>query len=173
MKQITLVTGGEKCGKSSYALNLAGRYGKKAFIATSEPFDEGMRRRIAKHQSERDKSFITVEEPLDLAGALKSLPDDIEVALIDCLTVWMGNLLHKHGIIEEQPAEVSAFIERLKQPGCDLIIVTNEVGMGIIPHNDLARRFRFLAGLLNQAVAGQANKAVLMISGLPLVLKDE
>jgi len=173
MRRITLITGGEKSGKSSYALSLTAPYAKKAFIATAEAFDGEMRERITKHQRERDESFLTIEEPLDLAGALRAVPAHVEVAVIDCLTVWMGNLLHRHGMVTEEFAEVSAFIEALKQPRCDLIVVTNEVGMGIIPQNDMARRFRYLAGMLNQEVGRLAGHAVLMVSGIPLIIKGE
>ena len=109
----------------------------------------------------------------DPARALTAIPDDVEVAVIDCLTVWMGNLLYRYGIIKEDCDEVSRFVKTIQQPGCDLIIVTNEVGMGIIPENDMARRFRYLAGLLNQEVGRQATEAFLMVSGLPLALKGE
>ena len=132
-----------------------------------------MRDRIAKHKEERGDDFITIEEPLSLARALEAVPAQVEVAVIDCLTVWMGNLLFRHGIIKGDYEEVSDFIQAIRQPGCDLIIVTNEVGMGIIPENDMARRFRYLAGLLNQEVARQASQAILMVSGLPLTLKGE
>ena len=173
MKHIVFITGGGRSGKSRYALQLASQYDKKAFIATAEPIDEEMQERIARHRRERGESFITIEEPLDLAGAVGSLPPEIDVAVIDCLTVWLGNLMHRREVENQEFPELSAFIDALKDPPCDLIIIANEVGMGIIPHNEMARRFRDLAGGLNQKVAGLASRVVLMVSGIPLAVKEE
>ena len=167
----TLVTGGGRSGKSRYALELPLPRKAKAFIATAQPLDEEMRARIEKHREDRGEEFLTVEEPLDLARALGSLPDGIEVAVVDCLTVWLGNLVHRHEGEAGGFPEVPAFVEVLRDPPCDLIIVTNEVGMGIVPANELARRFRDLAGTVNQAIATLADEVVLMVSGVPLVVK--
>ena len=122
---------------------MAGRCsGKRVFIATAEPFDDEIRDRIEKHREERGKAFQTVEEPLDLAGALRALSDDVEIAVVDCLTLWLGNLMHYRGEQTEVYPEVSELIQILDAPPCDLIFVTNEVGMGVIPENAMARRFR-------------------------------
>lgn len=172
MGKATLITGGGRSGKSRHALELAGCYKRKAFVATAEPLDEEMRRRIAAHRKMRGASFLTVEEPVDLAGAIASLPDDVEVAVVDCLTVWLGNLTHRHGTNSSGFGEVDAFLDVLKGPPCDLIIVTNEVGMGIIPHNPMARQFRDMAGALNQEVARLAERVILMVSGIPLTVKE-
>ena len=167
----TLVTGGGRSGKSRYALDLALPRDSKAFIATAEPLDDEMRARIAKHREDRGEEFITIEEPFDLAAALQSLPEGTEVAVIDCLTVWLGNLVHRHRSGEGGFPEVPALVEVLRDPPCDLIIVTNEVGMGIVPNSEIARRFRDLAGTVNQTVAALADEVVLMVSGVPLVVK--
>jgi adenosylcobinamide kinase / adenosylcobinamide-phosphate guanylyltransferase len=169
--KITLITGGSRSGKSSYALSLARPYKKPIFLATAEPFDGEMSDRIRRHQAERGDTFITIEEPVELAKALASLPAGTEVVLIDCLTVWLGNLMHKQGLREEPYAEVEALYVFLKNPPCDLIFVTNEVGSGIIPADALTRAYRDHAGWLNQEVARRADQVVLVTCGLPLTLK--
>lgn len=163
---ITFITGGARSGKSRYALDLAGRYARPAFIATAEAFDEEMRDRIRRHREEREARYVTIEEPLDLAGALRRLPPQTEVAIVDCLTVWLGNLLH-HQKIEE----TDAFLAVLADPPCPLVLISNEVGMGGIAMSPLGREFADRLGRLNQEVAARADRAVLIVSGLPLVLK--
>jgi adenosylcobinamide kinase/adenosylcobinamide-phosphate guanylyltransferase len=173
MPDVCYVTGGARSGKSSFALQLAAPYVKKVFLATAEPFDEEMVLRIGKHRDERGEHFTTVEEPLYLDHALRELPADTEVVLLDCLTVWTGNLMHYaetkgEGEIEKR---INLFLEVLRSPPCNIILVSNEVGMGIVPENALARRFRDIAGILNQRVASLATEAWLLCSGLPLRLK--
>jgi adenosylcobinamide kinase/adenosylcobinamide-phosphate guanylyltransferase len=171
MKRVVLVTGGSRSGKSSHALDLAGSYRKKAFIATAEALDQEMRARIEEHRRQRDPSFHTVEAPLDLAGALDALPPEVEVAVIDCVTVWLGNLFHHRLIKDETAAEIGAFLTTIERPPCDLIIVTNEVGMGIIPGDHETRRFRDAAGRINQHLARVAHEVILTVCGIPLQLK--
>ena len=173
MSRTTLVTGGGRSGKSRYALELAAPHQAKAFIATAEAFDEEMRARIARHRQERGDDFVTVEAPLDVAGALQSLPTDVEFAVVDCLTVWLANLLHHRGATDLTCPEIERFLDVLDAPPCNLAVVTNEVGMGIIPDNAQARAYRDLAGLLNQRVAERADRVVLMVSGCPLIIKGE
>jgi adenosylcobinamide kinase / adenosylcobinamide-phosphate guanylyltransferase len=173
---LTLISGGARSGKSRYALELSARSGRAAFIATAEPFDDEMRDRIQRHREEREGRYFTVEEPVDLAGALDRLPAGTEIAVVDCLTVWLGNLIHRRGdgALSGDPedfAEVAALLAALDRPPCPLILVTNEVGLGVIPGNALARTFIDLAGRLNQRVAARAQRVVFMISGLPLALK--
>jgi adenosylcobinamide kinase / adenosylcobinamide-phosphate guanylyltransferase len=170
MPKITLITGGGRSGKSSYALELAAGFGKKAFIATAMPIDDELLERIRRHKEERDPSYKTIEEPLDLADAVDSLSEEgVEVAIVDCLTVWIGNCLHHQESITD--VIVEAFLDSLKTPACDLILVTNEVGMGIIPDNALARKYRDVLGSVNQQVARMADKVVLMVSGIPVEIK--
>jgi len=173
MKKIILITGGGRSGKSRYALGLAEAYPKKAFIATAEPIDKEMEERIIKHRQERGEAFLTIEEPLDLSKAIYSLPRDIEVAVIDCLTVWLGNLMHRTEKTDRLFPEVTSFLKALKASSCDLIIITNEVGMGVIPSNKLARQYRDISGQLNQSVACLADQVILMVSGFPLIIKGE
>ena len=172
MKELTLVTGGARSGKSRYALHLAEHYtGKRVFIATAEPIDDEIRARIEKHRQERGEVFQTIEEPLDLAGALRTLSTDVEIAVVDCLTLWLGNLMHHRGTEVEVYPEISDLLRVLEDPPCDLIFVTNEVGMSVVPENRMARRFRDSAGWLNQELARRAERVVLMVSGLAVPLK--
>ena len=172
MKRVTLVTGGSRSGKSRYAIATALTYEKRAFIATAPVCDEEMERRIAAHRAERGDRFVTIEAPTDPAKAFDSLAPDAEVALLDCLTVWVGNLMHEHGSDVDAFPEVEAFFSLLEDPPVDVILVTNEVGSGVIPENAMARRFRDLAGMINQRVAARADKVVLCVSGIPVTIKE-
>ena len=171
MKRITLVTGGSRSGKSKHALELAASYNNKAFIATAEATDEEMRARIDRHRRERDSSYLTVEEPLNLAMALKALPRETEVAVLDCITVWLGNLFHREKLTGETCPEIDAFLEILETPPCHLILVTNEVGMGVIPADGATRLFRDTAGSINQILAERAHEVIFSVSGIPLRVK--
>lgn len=172
MPEVTYVTGGARSGKSAYALQLAEPYGLRVFIATAEAFDDEMRVRIDRHRDERADTFITIEEPLHLDRALASLPEGTGVVLVDCLTVWLGNMMHHLGDDEAIAARIDALLEVLEAPPCDVILVSNEVGMGIVPENAMARRFRDLAGTINRRVAERSSRAFLLCSGLPLALKN-
>jgi len=173
MNRITLFTGGGRSGKSRQAMERALAYpAPRVFIATAEPLDDEMRERIARHRRERGASFETIEEPVDLAGALRRVPPGTTVALVDCLTVWLGNVMHRRGEAAREYPEIAALVAALRSAPCDVILVTNEVGLGIIPaDNELSRRFRDQAGWLNQAVAQVADEVVLVVSGIPLTLK--
>jgi len=129
-----------------------------------------MRERIARHRKERGDSFLTIEAPIGLAGAVQSLPANIEAAVVDCLTMWLGNLMHQGA--RERP-ETEALFQVLRKPRCNLIVVSNEVGMGIVPDNPMARRFRDLAGQLNQDVARLAERVDFMVSGIAMTVKGE
>ena len=171
MPRVTLLTGGGRSGKSAYALRLMHPYARKAFVATAEAFDDEMRDRIRRHQDERGAGFFTIEEPLNLAGAIRGLAGHADAAIVDCLTVWLGNLMHHRGADCPAYPEVDDFIETLAAPPCDLVLVTNEVGLGIIPMDAMTRRYRDLAGLINQRVAAAADTVILMVSGIPLKIK--
>jgi adenosylcobinamide kinase/adenosylcobinamide-phosphate guanylyltransferase len=167
---ITFITGGARSGKSRYALGIAAgpRYHRPAFIATAEAFDEEMAERIRHHREERGARFFTIEEPVDLAGALRRIPPGTDVVVLDCLTVWLGNLLHRGA-----EGEIERFLTALDDPPCTLVIVSNEVGFGGIALTPMGRAFTDLLGRLNQDVAARADRAVMMVSGLPLLLKGE
>jgi adenosylcobinamide kinase/adenosylcobinamide-phosphate guanylyltransferase len=171
MNDITFVTGGARSGKSRYALETASHMSRKVFIATAEITDEEMRRRILRHQLERGEEYITIEEPIDLAGALFKLSKETEIAVVDCLTVWLGNLMHYRESGVDDYTEVHDFLDALRKPPCSLVIVSNETGMGLVPETPLGRHFRDLAGTVNQAAARMADRVVLMVSGIPLFIK--
>ncbi|MEI6809664.1 MAG: bifunctional adenosylcobinamide kinase/adenosylcobinamide-phosphate guanylyltransferase [bacterium] len=173
MGKITLVTGGARSGKSSYALASAMSGRKRAFIATATACDAEMAERIAKHRMERANNFLTIEEPLDLAGALRSLPVGTDAVIIDCLTVWMGNLMHYHGAAMQTFPQIGEFLTAIGSAPFDLLVVTNEVGMGIVPDNEMGRKFRDMAGRLNAQVAQIADVVVLLVSGIPLTIKGK
>lgn len=162
----TLVLGGARSGKSAHAQRLAERSGlRPVMIATAEAWDDEMAGRIARHQAERGASWRTVEAPLDLVSALARLAAD-EIAVIDCLTLWVSNLMHAG---RDVAVETGRLLEAL--PGRATILVANEVGLGIVPDNALARAFRDEAGRANQRVAAAADEAVFIAAGLPLTLK--
>ena len=169
--EITLIIGGGRSGKSSYGEALAQTInGERIYIATAEVTDSEMAKRIEAHQRRRAGLFkITVEEPLDLANALKQTKG-ADVVLLDCLTVWLGNVVHKRGLLDHY-SEIEEFLEALKDVEGHLIIITNEVGQGIIPATELSRHYRDHAGWLNQAVAQIADKVVWMVAGIPVTVK--
>lgn len=131
-----------------------------------------MQIRIRNHQNERGAEFINFEEPLDIADVAERIPEEVEVTVLDCLTVWMGNLMHKNGFESDNYPQVERLLDKLKSWPTDILIVTNEVGMGIVPENKMARVFRDFAGKLNQQVAALADEVILMTSGIPLKIKE-
>ncbi len=165
---ITLILGGARSGKSRFALALAGRR-PRAFIATATAGDEEMAQRIARHKAERGAAWETIEEPLALVAALKRAADPRRIVVVDCLTFWLHNLMAER---RDVPAEIEALADALSGLSGHIVLVANEVGMGIVPDNPLARAFRDHAGRLNETVAARADRVVLMAAGLPLVLKD-
>ena len=172
MHKVTLVTGGGRSGKSSFAEELAASLEHKFYIATAEIMDEEMADRVSRHRSQRGESYTTIEEPIDLAGAVLAVPAGTQLILIDCLTVWLGNLMH-HFPDQDYPfPQVENLLKILRTPSCPILLVSNEVGSGIIPADAMARRYRDYAGWLNQAVAAVASDVVLVSCGLPLWLKQ-
>lgn len=168
-RRITLILGGARSGKSAYAEALgAGFEGRRAYIATAEMFDDEMRERAAAHRAQRGAGWNTVEAPVDLVRALTECTGSHPFVLVDCVTVWLGNLVH-HGW--DSAAEVERLCAALTAAPATVAIVANEVGLGIVPDNALARRFRDEAGRANQRIAAVADSAVFMAAGLPLILK--
>jgi adenosylcobinamide kinase / adenosylcobinamide-phosphate guanylyltransferase len=165
---LTLVIGGARSGKSAFAERLVtGNQRPRRYIATAEAWDDEMRARIARHRAERGADWVTVEAPLDLGAALAAARAD-EVVLVDCATLWLTNhLLADHDL----NAEAGALLAALATCPAPVVIVSNEVGWGIVPDNTLAREFRDEQGRLNQRLAEQASLVVTVIAGLPLVLK--
>nr|WP_254448979.1 bifunctional adenosylcobinamide kinase/adenosylcobinamide-phosphate guanylyltransferase [Thalassococcus sp. S3] len=164
----TLVLGGAASGKSAYAESLAEIARKsKAYIATAQAFDDEMRAKIDRHQTARGSGWHTIEEPFDLATALSQAPED-GVVLLDCATLWLSNhLLAEHDLQKEQDKLLDALLGA-DQP---IIVVSNEVGHGVVPENRLARRFRDAQGQLNIALAAQCDLVVQVVAGLPRALK--
>lgn len=164
---ITLITGGVKSGKSSFALKLSENFKKKAFIATGVAFDEEMKKRIEKHKQER-VGFDTFEEPVEIYKVIESLNQKYEVAILDCLTTYLGNIFYYEKDIENYTKKL---IDSLKRVNYNLIIVTNEVGWGIIPENKLSRKYVDSLGLLNKKVASLSDNVYLMVSGIGVKIK--
>ncbi len=172
-RDMTLVLGGVRSGKSRYALQLAARAQRVTFLATAERReDEEMQRKIERHRAERPQYWNTIEEPLNLAGAIASI-SNCDLLLIDCLTLFAGKLLDVHG--DNLPgisASIDALCSALKSSHCSIVLVSNEVGSGVVPAFELGRRYRDLLGEINQRVAAIADHVVLMVAGLPLTLKN-
>jgi adenosylcobinamide kinase/adenosylcobinamide-phosphate guanylyltransferase len=173
MGTVTLITGGARSGKSAHALALAeaGPGARRFFIATAEPLDDEMRERIAHHRARRPAEFTTVEEPLALAAALAALDGRADAVVVDCLTLWISNLMLAGRGDETVLAEARALAAALAGARFESIVVSGEVGAGIVPENAAARRFRDLLGWANQAVAQIAGRVVLMVAGCPLRIK--
>ncbi len=171
MDKIVLITGGARSGKSEFALEYTSQFNHKVFIATAEPIDNEMSDRIEMHKGQRGLDFITIEEPIDLAKTVSELDNSIDIAVIDCLTVWLGNLFHKINDVNLISHHIEHFITNICQSKCTFVIISNEIGMGIVPANGLARQFRDQAGNLNKRIAQVADLVILMVSGLPLTIK--
>jgi adenosylcobinamide kinase / adenosylcobinamide-phosphate guanylyltransferase len=162
----TLILGGARSGKTAHALRAAEATDRDlVMIATAEALDAEMAERIARHRAERGPRWRTLEAPLDLADALEQV-GAAETAVVDCLTLWVSNLMHA-----EQDLELAADQLIAALVGRDVFLVSNEVGLGIVPDNALVRRFRDAAGRLNQQVAAAADRVIFIAAGLPLVLK--
>lgn len=164
---IILVGGGSRSGKSRYALELAKQQGARlAFVATAQAFDGEMSDRIRKHREERDGAFTTLEEPLEVAAALERAGRDYDVIVVDCLTLWVSNLM-----LSDREIPTEELIAAVRAIPATVIFVSNEVGCGIVPENAMARRFRDLAGSLNQRVAAAASEVYWMAFGIPFKVK--
>ncbi|MBI5819856.1 MAG: bifunctional adenosylcobinamide kinase/adenosylcobinamide-phosphate guanylyltransferase [Verrucomicrobia bacterium] len=173
--QLVLILGGCRSGKSRFALELGGRLGRrKMFVATAEPFDDEMRQRIARHRADRGRDWQTVEAPIALSEALRDHASGVDVVVLDCLTIWLGNLLCP----ERQPSRwqgeaIPSLLAELGRRRAHIVVVSNEVGLGIVPDNALTRQFRDEQGRLNQQVAAIADCVVFMAAGLPMILKGK
>ena len=166
--RLTLVLGGARSGKSRYAESLIAAHAPPwVYVATAEPLDDEMRARIAEHRARRGADWRAVEAPRDLAGALERHTAGGPV-LVDCLTLWLSNLMLADADIEAESTRLETALAGVAGP---VVLVSNEVGSGIVPDNALARRFRDAQGRLNQRMAGRADRVVLMVAGLPLVVK--
>jgi adenosylcobinamide kinase / adenosylcobinamide-phosphate guanylyltransferase len=175
---LTLVLGAARSGKSHFAQSLCFAP-RVAYIATARAEDDEMRRRIARHLQNRPDHWLTIEEPLDLAAAVGQASPRADIILIDCLTVWLSNLMWDRR--DQPPKLIDTQIETCAQSQIDqlaalaserdLIVVSNEVGAGIVPDNELARRFRDLQGFVNQRCAACADRVFLTVAGIPVPIK--
>lgn len=185
-----LITGGRRSGKSSYALSLAEAIGPtRLYIATAEALDDEMKDRIARHRKERGDEWETIEEPVDVADIVRESRRH-DVVLVDCFTLWLCNLMHiregdspaftedasHHRIGTVPDEEILAQIDDLAAACRDstvpVIAVTNELGLGVIPGDPLSRRYTDLAGIMNQRMAESADRVVMVVSGIPMILKE-
>ncbi|MDD4183136.1 MAG: bifunctional adenosylcobinamide kinase/adenosylcobinamide-phosphate guanylyltransferase [Candidatus Omnitrophica bacterium] len=173
MGKIIFILGGARSGKSSFALKLAkkSKKNKVAFIATGQARDCEMKKRILLHRLTRPSNFKTFEEALNLSGLLKKISSGFDVIIIDCLTLLVSNLMLKKFKEEKILDEINKISTILKKINIKAIIVSNEVGLGIVPQTKLGRGFRDIAGKVNQAVAKNADNVFFMVSGLPWRLK--
>lgn len=171
-KKLILITGGCRSGKSRYALDWADRhFSKKFYLATAEPLDEEMVQRIRNHRKARGPEWQTIEEPVEVATAISRHGGEGAVFLLDCMTLWISNLLLKWDDDEKIMKELGRLIEALRENKGSFIVVSNEVGMGIVPADPVSRRFRDLSGTANQRIARAADAVIFMVSGIPLFLK--
>jgi len=175
LKEVIFVIGGCRSGKSGHALETAEKLAgnKKIFIATCIPQDAEMKQRVERHQKERGRDWQTLEAPVDLPQAVAASSRQADVLLVDCLTLWISNLLLAIADDEIITERIFSLAQTLGSASCPVILVSNEVGTGIVPENQLARRFRDLVGTANQTLAEQADKVVWMVAGIPVQIKGE
>lgn len=166
--RVTLILGGARSGKSRRALQLAEGARRKVYVATAEALDAEMADRIAQHRSERGTDWETIEAPRDLAAVLQTPVHADALLVVDCLTLWLSNLLCADA---DLAAEQERLIVAIRSSKAQLVIVSNEVGLGLVPETPLGRAFRDAQGRLNQAVAAAADRVEFVAAGLPLVLK--
>jgi len=169
MAHTVLIIGGARSGKSGYAEDLASaHHGRRVYIATAEAGDEEMALRIEAHRSRRGDGWLTIEEPLELISALRTAASDDAFVLVDCLTLWLSNLMLARRDVGTEVADLCDVMKAL--PG-RICLVSNEVGLGIVPDTPLGRCFRDEAGFANQMVAREADEVLFMVAGLPMRLK--
>lgn len=173
MGKIILILGGARSGKSTYALELAKKYKKVAFIATCQALDKEMEERINLHKKTRPKHWDTFEEPEKLTELLSRIGNDFDCILIDCLTLLVSNLTLSGKSQEAVVKNIEEMLVVLKKKKAAVIMVSNEVGLGIVPDNKLGRVFRDIAGRVNQAVAKKAGEVYFTVSGIPMRIKGD
>jgi len=172
MKETVLVIGGCRSGKSSHALYLANQIpGQKIFIATCIPHDKEMENRVLRHKKQRSRAWSTLEVPVRLPEEIGKNSRKKNVILVDCLTLWINNLFLENNDQSNIDGHIRKLIQSLEKAECPIILVSNEVGTGIVPENRLARLFRDAAGFTNQRVAACVNKVIWMVAGIPVGVK--
>lgn len=172
---LILVIGGVRSGKSRFALSLCSQYVRVAYIATARPEDEETRARIARHRQERPADWVTIEEPLDICEAVQRQASVAETILLDCLTMWLSNFCFERRDWAQEGIEQAACDEIGRLSGaaarCRLVVVTNEVGCGIVPAYPAGRMFRDLLGLVNQRIAREAEVVYQVVAGIDIPIK--
>ncbi|MBI4698804.1 MAG: bifunctional adenosylcobinamide kinase/adenosylcobinamide-phosphate guanylyltransferase [Nitrospirae bacterium] len=181
--KIIFITGGARSGKSSFALKEALKIsGKKAYIATAEALDDEMKDRVEMHKKDRVGEWDTYEVPVEISKIINEIKDKYDVIVIDCLTLWLSNVMLQSAQSENAINEFLQVLSSLSRSsssnrlngfnGLNLFIVSNEVGMGIVPDNEMARKFRDIAGFVNQKVAETADEVYLVTAGIPIKIKN-
>ena len=170
----TLVIGGCRSGKSGHAQLLAEKIrGSKLYLATCVPRDAEMQTRVELHQQQRGADWQTLEEPVEIAAAIDRHGGAHAVILVDCLTLWTSNILLSPGGQPELATACRALVQSLANAQCPVILVSNEVGAGIVPENELARLYRDEAGRVNQQIAAAADQVIWMVAGIPVTIKGK
>ncbi|MCB5200392.1 bifunctional adenosylcobinamide kinase/adenosylcobinamide-phosphate guanylyltransferase [Loktanella sp. TSTF-M6] len=168
LAKVTFVLGGANSGKSAYAEALLPKTGiSRVYVATAQAFDDEMRAKIAAHRLQRGPDWTTIEAPMDAPQVLRRQSPDA-VVLLDCVTLWLTNVILAEADVDRACADL---LDAIAACPCPVVVVSNEVGMGIVPDNALSRRFRAAQGRLNRDLAAQADQVVAVMAGLPLVLK--
>ena len=175
-ERLILVLGGARSGKSSFAERLVARYDRVLYVATAEALDEDMKGRIAAHQAQRPAAWDTLEEPRDLVSVLPAATKSYDACLLDCVTLWVSNLLlAKEGnprVQDEIVGEARALVDVADQSSATWVVVSNEVGLGVVPPSVLGARYRDALGKVNQLLAARADRVYFMVAGLALELKQ-
>ena len=169
MANVTFITGGQRSGKSRYAQQLAeSKTRNPVYVATARVWDDEFRKRIERHQSDRGNHWQTIEEEKHLS----KLNVETRVVLLDCITLWLTNIFHDNNYdVDQSLREAQTEWKHLLEKDVDLIVVSNELGMGVIAENEIARKFTDLQGWMNQHIASLANEVILMVSGIPVKIK--
>jgi len=173
LNKSVFVLGGCRSGKSSYALETAEKYSAdhKVFIATCLPRDDEMKLRVTRHQQERSRHWHTVEAPIHVPEAIVAAGGEGGILLVDCLTLWISNLLMENQDSDQILNQVQSLTRAVTSAACPVILVSNEVGTGIVPENELARQYRDLVGSTNQTVAECVDQVVWVVAGIPVTIK--
>lgn len=169
-RETALITGGARSGKSRFVEEVASAFDRVCLVASAQALDEEMTQRIEEHRKRRPSHWTTIEEPIDLAGAIERGRES-DVILVDCITLWLSNLLGQEETDERILERVAALGLLLARAPTRILCVTNEVGQGIVPANVMARRFRDLAGLANQRLASAVSRVYWLVSGIPVRIK--
>ncbi|HEV8471154.1 MAG TPA: bifunctional adenosylcobinamide kinase/adenosylcobinamide-phosphate guanylyltransferase, partial [Methylomirabilota bacterium] len=172
MASSLLVLGGARSGKSRFAVDCQPPRARVTFVATAMAFDDDMVQRIDRHRAERPGHWRTVEEPLELVPVLRDACVKTDAVVVDCLTVWVANLLLRGDADDHVLKQTDELVALLSLRSADVTLVSNEVGLGVHPSTEDGRRFRDLLGRVNQRIAAGVDRVVLMVAGLPLVVKD-